>query len=364
MDREAERRASQLAFDASSEDIVIGDAAALPLSVEQLQTLGADSEPVAEIFEGGLTASVYHLNIDGEHWNLKRKRDNCLVQNADGQTSFLNEVQRRQDLMALKHSTNNADNFQYVVNTCYASYRQGIMLSPWISGEPIKRFDERNLQQLYQTLIQFELNGMLDWDPSPGNILDDGKTITLFDFGYCYRFDPLTEFNSNGTQLPLFHAVERVETRSLSGHLLKLELQEREQEAASLFEMSKRIAIENYRYKLSELKRRGASLEVRAWLESIIGRWQQALTSRAALEDLYLVEMYRSHRLDVIDDVMGKSCTPTTLKRINKLEVTLTEHADTLAKLDGLNLFGENKSSQTLLKELTIYRHKANKYQL
>jgi len=364
MDRETERRQSQLAFVASNQEILLGDPAQLPLSVAQLQSLDADADCVERVFDGGLTARVYQLNIDGRLWNLKRKRKTSLVQNVDGQTSFLNELQRRQELMALKADPATAQQFRYVVDTHYASYQQGIMLSPWISGQLINSYNERNLQQLLQTLVAFELNGMLEWDASPGNIIDDGERITLFDFGYCYRFDPLTEFNSNGTALPQFHAIERFETRSLSGHLLRLENRGQAPEALALFKLTKQLAVELYQYKLAELKRRGANSTVCCWLEGIIKCWQTALASQAQLEDRYLLDMYRSHLLDVVDDVSGKSCTATTLQRIDRLEQMLSQQADTLERLQGLDLFAEGNTRQQIAEQLVAYRQQATQYQL
>ena len=364
VEREAARRKYQLEFEQSDRELVVGEVNSLPLSATQLQTIESDSEHVVETFNGGLTASVYHLLIEGVHWTLKRKRPQSRVQNVDGQTSFLNEVQRRHDFSLLQHDAAHQQSMKHIVSTQYASYRQGVILSPWIAGHPIKTFNERTLQQLLFALVQLELHGFMEWDPSPGNILDDGKQIMLFDFGYCYRFNPLTEFHSNGAQQPLFHSVERLETRSLSGVLLAQEQQGNLPAALASFTTIKQLAIEAYQYKYTALKARGASHTVLQWVEGIIATWQRALATPATLEDCYLVEMYRSHLLDVLDDVMGKSCTPTTLQRIEWLQNTLTEHYTALDKLGGLTLFGEPKSQATLLNELTEYHRQATCYQL
>ncbi len=54
----------------------------------------------------------------------------------------------------------------------------------------------------------------MEWDLCSGNLLvDRQEQLWLFDFGYMYPFDPLREFNSNGLADPLFHFVERFETR-------------------------------------------------------------------------------------------------------------------------------------------------------
>ncbi|HHQ4568861.1 TPA: hypothetical protein ACSP2E_004254, partial [Aeromonas hydrophila] len=37
-------------------------------------------------------------------------------------------------------------------------------------------------------------------------------------------------------------------------------------------------------------------------------------------------DMYRSHRLDIADDLSGKSCGPLTLRRLDWLQQAVTEH--------------------------------------
>lgn len=95
----------------------------------------SSSDPcVVECFDGGLTAQVLHLCIDGRHYTLKQKRHEALVRNTDGQTSFLNEVQRRADFTRLKNDPLWAGRFDHIVPTIYANFRQGIILSPWLPG--------------------------------------------------------------------------------------------------------------------------------------------------------------------------------------------------------------------------------------
>jgi hypothetical protein len=204
----------------------------------------------------------------------------------------------------------------------------------------------------------------MEWDLCPGNILFDGKRITLFDFGYCYKFDPLTEFNSCGLNAPMFHSVERLETRNLFGFLLNREGKWSDQAILKLYELEKQLALEAYQYKHSILKQRGASETIMAWLEGIMQRWRAALSSSAALEDLMLVEGYRSHLLDVHDDIGGQSCTPMTLKRIAKLQDTVKRHYAVLKSLDGFFFGDENKTRAELLKEFEGYQARAREYQL
>jgi hypothetical protein len=124
-----------------------------------------------------------------------------------------------------------------------------VLLSPWVEGEIVRRWDERRIGQVIGAAVACASAGLLEWDLSPGNILDDGRQVWLFDFGYMYRFDPLRHFNSagHGTDAPQFHPVERFETRNLFGHLLELERDAGSAAALRLFRIEKEIAVDAYR---------------------------------------------------------------------------------------------------------------------
>ncbi|QTN25555.1 hypothetical protein HZ992_11610 [Rhizobacter sp. AJA081-3] len=187
-----------------------------------------DEPWVREAFEGGLTARVFRIHAAGRDWTLKQARAQAGVHNVDGQTSFLNEIQRRADLSRLKAEQGGAQRFAAIVDTQYASLRRGILLSPWIEGTIATVWDERSLGQLFEQLVELYLAGLFEWDLCPGNILDDGRRVMLFDFGYMYRFDPLAQFNSagDGTSEPMFHPVERFESRNFCAWLLAKEQSE------------------------------------------------------------------------------------------------------------------------------------------
>lgn len=329
MTAEQQRHQQQLAFVASGEELLVGRAADSPLPIDLLLATTVDSPWVTRHFAGGLTAEVYRIEAGGRAWTLKRARPRCKVVNVDGQTSFLNEVQRRADIQRLKAAPGGAERFAALVDTRYASYRQGLLLSPWIDGAAVAEWDERRLLQLFACLHELLLAGLFEWDLCPGNVLDDGR-IRLFDFGYMYRFDPLRAFNSNATATPQFHAAERFETRQYFACLLELEKRS-EQQALNAFALEKRIALDAYRRLQLDLARRGACTGVLSWLETINRRWQGALA--AGLDGLYLEEAWRSHWLDLHDDLGGRTCTPLTLARIDWLLACLDARYDDLRRL-------------------------------
>ena len=68
-----------------------------------------------------------------------------------------------------------------------------------------------------------------------------------------------------------------------------------------------------------------------AWLDGIIGDWQQPLPH--ALARLYLREAWRSHWSDLDDDLQGQTCTPLTLQRLDWLTECLEAQAPDFQRL-------------------------------
>lgn len=341
------RQQAQLSFIASAENIVVGDSRHCPMSPEKLMQLSSSDPCVVECFDGGLTAQVLHLCIDGRHYTLKQKRHEALVRNTDGQTSFLNEVQRRADFTRLKNDPLWAGRFDHIVPTIYANFRQGIILSPWLPGHSPVKVDEDLFEQVLSTLMACEEAGLMEWDLCPGNLLMDNGHLWLFDFGYMYPFQPLHSYNSNGLQDPLFHACERFETRFFFGRLLE----ENQPEAVQLsqYRALKKVALKHYRHKREKLVSQGADAAVLVWLDAIIASWQQALRDNQSLQRGFTIEAFRSHVLDVEDDLHGQSCTPLTLKRIEYITQSILACYEVLNEGGALFYDNKDKSQRALL---------------
>jgi len=327
---DTQRQALQLAFVASVDNIEVGDARGLPWPVSALSQIQGDEAYVVQRLDAGLTARVYRLRSAEGDWTLKRARSQALVRNVDGQTSFLNEVQRRADIEGLKRLPGGWQRWSALIDTQYASFRDGIILSPWIAGDIVREWDEQRIAQLLETVCALWVEGLFEWDLCPGNILDDGAQIRLFDFGYMYRFDPRHQFNSagSGRDQTLFHPVERFETRSFCAYLLRLAHAQGDAAALQSFRGEKAIAIACYQRMRSAIAGRGADNHVLSWLDGILARWTQALRADGA--GCYLVENWRSHVLDLHDDLSGQSCTPSTLLRADWLIAALRDHFEAL----------------------------------
>jgi len=358
------RQQAQLRFQQGEQNIVVGKIENCPLPPEELASLDLNSPYVVEVFDDGLTATVIHLAINGRHYNLKRRRAEARVKNIDGETSFLNEVQRRQDLQALKDKASTAAAFKHIVTTLYADYRLGFILSPWIDGKPLCSFSREIFRQIFDTMFALEQVGLMEWDLCPGNILYDGRQIYLFDFGYMYRFDPLEHYNSDGLASPAFHAVERLETRNVFGYLLRYQDVMTANDQLALYRELKEVGLDIYTQKLIWLKQNFAHPNIIHWQTEIIERWEYALDNERSLKNLFIAESFRSHCLDIQDDISGKSCTPMTLKRIDKV-ITMAATVYLQLQNNGALLFDNATLDQlALIKKYQDYRHLAQQYQL
>jgi len=360
---EAQRQQAQLAFVDSKQNIEIGTLDGFPLTLSQLKSTTSDSSYVVETFNSGLTAIVYHLHLNGKSWTLKLKRPVSLVNNIDGQTSFLNEVQRRRDLAQFKKI--NPENFKHIVETQFASFTDGIILSPWIVGEPLTMLNRDLFLQIFGAIMNLELNGLFEWDFCPGNILlDTEKQIKLFDFGYMYQFDPKKHFNSNGQNTPLFHGIERFETRFFFDFVLKNSLDLPPDALFSLYKIEKQCALQVYQQKLQKLLELGADASVIAWQRAINERWQSALSDDSALQACYLLESFRSNLLDLLDDLHGQSCSPYTLQKADLVLHLTEQHFAQIAASGGFFFGDELLSKAALMDKYRQFRQHAQRFQL
>lgn len=305
-----------ISFDESNQNIIIGDKSNLPLTLEQLLNINFLKENgyIKQVYDNGLTATVYKLCINDQFYNMKIKREHSLVQNVDGKTSFLNEVLRRQDIEKIRQDNIIID--QGVVKTLYGNYREGILFSKWIEGSICKKYNRQIIKNLFTLTWELEAKGMMEWDLCPSNILVDLKDhVYLFDFGYMYKHDPLKEFNSDGVSNPLFHSVERFETRSLFPYLLELE----RKEAIEIYRIEKEEAVAIFQKKIDYLRSQNAKLELIDYAKDVMNKWIIGLSSSDKLNTLYMTESFRSYILDIFDDISGKSCSKETIKKGQKI---------------------------------------------
>jgi hypothetical protein len=358
---EQQRQQRHLQLLQSTTELSLGSEEGLPWSIAELAAVKGHESFVVDTIDSGLTARIHHLRADGRDFALKLARTECLVRNVDGQTSFLNELICRQRIDSIRADTNV---FAAVTKTYAASLRMGVLLTEWVDGESIQLWDRRRLQQLFAVGGELLQAGLFEWDFCPGNLLDDGEHIRVFDFGYMYAFDPLRHFNSagNGDSQPMFHLAERFETRNYFSYLLKVEKEQGVDAALAAFRLEKEVAIEAYRTLRQQLLQRGATVTIGDWLQSIITRWSDALTND--LYSLYLQEGWRSHVLDLDDDLRGQTCTLTTLQRGEWLLHALQHHHDALRALDAFFWRDRECTQQQLMTAYHEHLALARRYQL
>ncbi|WP_375748108.1 phosphotransferase [Vibrio sp. HN007] len=357
-----ERQKAQKDFESSGQNIIVGNASECPIDPLILAKTDANSSYVRKSIDSGLTAKIYQIEINGIHYTLKIKRKQALVSNLDGEFSFMNEVQRRLDFYRLKASKETSSKFKNIVETIYADYRLGIILSPWIDGEAVNSLNSDIFRQILTTTNECEKQGLMEWDLCEGNVLIDGNgKVYLFDFGYMYKFNPLTDFNSNGKTDPLFHLVERFETRFFFGWLIKQTSMTFE-EQFELYRELKLVASEVFEDKVKWLSDANADQNVVSQFEQLLRKWKAALSNDALLLDMFTLESFRSHVLDVEDDLHGQSCTPNTIKRIDVIIESISAHYAFLQTNGGLFYGNKDKNQKDLIDTYRSKRALAKTY--
>lgn len=353
------RRERQKAVAASGRNLVWGTAAALPRPLQELVAV-TEGHPAVRGHHSGLTAEVWCLELDGVLWNLKKKRDTILVKNDDGQLSFLNEIEQRITLERFRDTL--PDGLPGIVRTVYADLKAGIILSRWIDGDHVRHFTRAHFRSLFDTLFRMDQAGIMEYDLCSGNLLEtrDG-TMMLFDFGYAYPYDPLTQYNGDGLDLPLFHPVERFESRVFMQYLLDLGT---DAAALALYREEKEEALVYYRRKREWLAAAGATRTVLDWVDGFIRAWEAGLVSQAGLADLYALESFRSYIMDLNDDLHGQSCTPATLRKADRILEILETRFDFLQGRGGLFWGDEKLSREALVEQYTRKREDAVRWQL
>ncbi|MFD2453332.1 hypothetical protein [Ideonella paludis] len=178
---------------------------------------------------------------------------------------------------------------------------------------------------------------LFDWDPSPGNLLDDGQQVWRFDLGYCYRFDPRLGFNSAGdgvhagNALPLHHVAERIETRWLSGAWLDLEQRRGLAAAVEAARLFNAAVAQAYAHAAMALVAKGGQAAVMAAWQQLAAQRAAATRDDAAARAFYVRQSWHAHWHDVQDDLSGRSCTATTLARLDWLREASGQHAELLS---------------------------------
>jgi hypothetical protein len=321
------RRAYQLDFLKSKQNIIIGSLEDFPLDAKQLQLLDQNNDLTFAYLESGLTSIVINFEINKQKYSLKKKRDEILVKNIDGQTSFLNEIQRRKELESLKQT--NKVLKAGIVDTIYANLDEGIILSKYIDGNHISHYSKKQLRNLFSLLYELEMNGFFEWDLCRGNILstDDGHHL-LFDFGYMYRYNPLKEFNNEGVLYPKFYLVERFETRQYIDYLSKLSEDNRLSEYRILLK-EKQLYLDRKISYLIEHHADGIIIDEYKTQNTHI---HKVLSDNTLFEEEWIYHLYNMLTLEIEDDLSGKSCTLGTLKKVEKVIEVIDKHYEFLNK--------------------------------
>jgi hypothetical protein len=186
----------------------------------------------------------------------------------------------------------------------------------------------------------------------------------MYDFGYAYRFDPRCDINPDGCEVPVFHCAERFETRCFMQHLMDVREYAGEGTALSLYRMEKESALKAYERKLLWLESNGGTDEIRSFVRSYLSLWSGALSDSCELEKTLMLESFRSWVLDIHDDVGGKSCTPDTIRKAEKVIAILSADYTFLKQHGGFFWGDEKLSRDELTKKYASLKEDALRYQI
>lgn len=345
------RRQNQLLLLQSTYELQVGSIDSIPFTKEELSLISRGYKDVVEVYDSGCTAIVYKVQKNGKLYNVKKKRKEIAVQNVDGQTSFLTEVQRRYDFERLRHGNKILRNG--LVKTYYASFQEGIIVSEWIDGHHPTILDRHFFQNLFTLVFTLEQHGFFDWDLSMGNILVHHENVTLFDFGYCYPFDSLHMFNPDGLSLPQFHFVERFESRSFVQYLYEYGLTHDQQAVTAIYRIEKEEALAIYQHKLDFLVNNQANKAVIHFYQQQIQRYKDCLRSDELLWKDYILERCKSYIIELHDDLSGHTCTKRTLNKCDQLVLDIQNYEYLLKEEKVLS---EEECKMTLSQLLERYK--------
>ena len=284
-----------------------------------------------QVFDGGLTARVFRIHAAGRDWTLKKARAQAGVHNVDGQTSFLNEIQRRADLTRLKAGPGGAQRFAGIVDTQYASLRRGILLSPWIEGTMVRGLGRALARPVVRATRRALPRRLVRVGSVPRQHPRRRPASHVVRLRLHVPLRPADAVQQRRrrherTAVPPGRAFRDAQLlRAAAGDWSR----SRECRAAlAAFREEKAAALQACERLQAELAARGASPAAIERFAILNARWREALRGDAAA--LYLAENWRSHVLDLEDDLHGRSCTPMTLRRADWLLAALQEHFEAL----------------------------------
>lgn len=333
-----ERHEIRLSLMKSKANLIVANGKDYPFTLDELIQADASKDYVEKAIENGLSAYVYKLVGDGKAYALKVERETSLVHNLDGETAFVNELLVRQDIEKFRQE---GHEFPELVETYYADKNQGLVLSNWIDGETPMTYNRNRFRSLFEGLFELEQVGYFEWDLCPANLMfDDQDHITFYDFGYTYPFDLLSQIHSDSKDNMAMHMVERFETRAFVQHLIDMEKVLGLASTLKLFRIEKEEALRIYKIKHAYIDERKGHVFVLDFLKAKIKEFEEALSSKQALVNQYICEVFRSSLFDVYDDLSAPLASLDTYSKILKVVDSWDKYRD-LIREKGYLFFGD-----------------------
>jgi len=179
-----------------------------------------------------------------------------------------------------------------------------------------------------------------------------------------YPYNPLKEYNADGLELPIFHCAERFESRFFMQYLMDLEEKSNKATILKEYYEEKKSVLKYYTKKLNWLNENNADYMIKKWVEDFINKLEISISNIDRLTDLYNIESFRSYVIDVHDDIGGQSCTPETLKKIEKVIAFIDNNYELLHDNKSFFWGDEKLNKQELYNKYISYQTVGENYQV
>lgn len=327
------RREAGLHWLRSGEEVRVGDPRKLPLPFRELAQVTADHPAVRSCHEA-VTTDILCLALGDFRYTLKIWRRERPAEDIDGLLSFMTELLCRRRIEAARHDLESGTHsgMRYLVKSIFGSLNHRVLISPWIEGQtladlPFADWTDERLANVFAAHASLLRLGLFDWNPTANNVLCvEGHDVRLFDFGYCYPFNPLLEGNSNWEERPYANLAERFETRCLFPTLLARGEDLTGDFALGLWRRAKAALAPRMRYHAESLYAMGAAHGMVLHHRALASEWEACLADPAHGEATFLHELVRSLYLYVLRDLLQHSCNAFTLEAATALGRCLREH--------------------------------------
>ena len=284
----------------------------------------------------GTDGIIYKIrNKHAKEFALKVKKQKYMLETHE-ENPYNHELEIRRQLYNRR--------IKGIIPTIYASTKDGILLSEWNTGCFIENqlpskggINKEKIESALNVLLELEMKGFFDWYVNINNILYVEDEAYLFDFGYMYTFDVLTEFNPNGIKEPYFSMFQIYQDKHLMHYVTRLEKLSQKKVAFDIYRAYITLLEKAYDKKIATLLKLGSASYIinenkrkQAFIRKVL---MQDSNTAYTLKSQYIIDKYRSHKLNIESNRRGKYYNNIFLTRCH-LMIELIEESYEMLKIN------------------------------